>query len=116
MSSAPTSWLLKPCICASAALRRVANRKLNDEENFMSGRLKMAVVSMALMVASITAAFAISPEEARSIALVAVQGNEGAQVLMAGIYLRGDGGYATDPVLAAQWFERAAAQGNSYAQ
>jgi uncharacterized protein len=82
----------------------------------MSGRLRMALVSLGLMLAPITAAFAISPQEAKSIALVADQGNEGAQVLMAGIYLRGDGGYAKDPVLAAQWFERAAAQGNSYAQ
>lgn len=82
----------------------------------MLGRLKMAVVSMALMAVSITAAFAISPQEAKSIALVADEGNEGAQVLMAGIYMRGDADYTKNLVLAAQWFERAAAQGNSYAQ
>ncbi len=82
----------------------------------MFDRLKIAAGIMLLMLLPITTAWAISPEEAKSIALVAEEGNEGAQVLIAGIYMRGDAGYAKNMGLATQWFERAAAQGNNYAQ
>jgi TPR repeat protein len=47
---------------------------------------------------------------------LAERGSDGAQVLLAGMYLRGEGGVARDDRLAAEWFEKAALQGNPYAQ
>jgi len=47
---------------------------------------------------------------------LAERGSDGAQVLLAGMYLRGEGGVARDDRQAAEWFEKAALQGNAYAQ
>jgi TPR repeat protein len=62
------------------------------------------------------AAAAVTPQEGEMIARLAERGSSGAQVLLAGMYLRGDGGVARDPAQAASWFEKAAEQGNAYAE
>lgn len=54
----------------------------------------MLMLVSALLVLLIATAAAMTPEEARLIARVAADGNPGAQVLLAGLYGRGDGGYA----------------------
>ena len=70
----------------------------------------------ALLVLSIATAAAMTPEKAQLIAKIAADGNAGAQVLLAGLYLKGDGGYPGDPAKAAYWYEQAAVQGNAYAE
>jgi TPR repeat protein len=59
---------------------------------------------------------ATTPEEAALIANSAERGSAGAQVLLAVIYKDGAAGYAQNDKLAAYWFERAAEQGNAYAE
>ena len=71
--------------------------------------------AVALSWLLVAPAAAITPAEARLVERVAADGNAGAQVLLAGMHLRGEGGYARDPAKAVQWYERAAIQGNAYA-
>ncbi|BCB26873.1 hypothetical protein SKTS_17590 [Sulfurimicrobium lacus] len=59
---------------------------------------------------------AMTAEETTMISNAAERGNDGAQLLFAIEYLHGDGGVKKDEKLAAYWFERAGAQGNSTAQ
>jgi len=59
---------------------------------------------------------AMNPEEVATTRQAAENGSASAQVLLAIAYLNGDGGLAKDGKLAAQWFERAALQGNGYAE
>ena len=59
---------------------------------------------------------ATTPEEAALIANSAERGSAGAQVLLAVIYKDGAAAYPQNDKLAAYWFERAAEQGNVYAQ
>jgi TPR repeat protein len=47
---------------------------------------------------------------------LAERGSAGAQVLLAGMYLRGEGGVDCDEKQAAKWLEKAALQGNVYAE
>lgn len=47
---------------------------------------------------------------------VSERGNPSAQVLLAIAYLHGDGGLTANPAEAARWFEKAALQGNSFAE
>ncbi len=68
------------------------------------------------MMLIIYGADAMTPEEATLIANSAQRGSAGAQVLFAGIYNDGTGGYPQDARLSAYWFEQAAEQGNAYAQ
>jgi TPR repeat protein len=79
-------------------------------------RKSILVLVPALLVLLIATAAAMTPEQAQLIANIAADGDPGAQVLLAGLYLRGDGGYPGDPAKAAYWYERSAAQGNAYAQ
>jgi TPR repeat protein len=58
----------------------------------------------------------MTSEEAAMIINASERGNDGAQVLAAIMYLHGDGGHAKDEKAAAYWFEKAAIQGNVYAQ
>ncbi len=58
---------------------------------------------------------AMNREEANMVATAAERGSDSAQVLLAVIYLHGDGGYGRNEALAANWFEKAAQQGNAYA-
>lgn len=60
-------------------------------------------------------AAATTPAEAADIAALAEAGNDGAQFMLALMYLRGTGGCAADLARAARWLRRAAANGNAYA-
>ncbi len=79
---------------------------------------KLASAAIFLVSALLFAlpAAAMTPAEAKMIATAAQRGNDGSQVLLAVMYLNGDGGYAKNDKLAAYWFEQAAEQGNGYAQ
>lgn len=61
-------------------------------------------------------AAAMSPEQGSMVGKAAARGSAASQVLLGVMYLHGDGGYPQNPALAAQWLERAALQGNVYAQ
>jgi hypothetical protein len=71
------------------------------------------VVVTNLYAAGVAAA---TTEEGPLIMRLAERGSGGAQVLLAGMYLRGEGGVARDDGKAAEWLEKAALQGNAYAQ
>jgi TPR repeat protein len=73
----------------------------------------LAVVLTGICATAITAE---TDQELPMIKRLAERGSDGAQVLLAGMYLRGQGGVARDDRLAAEWFEKAALQGNAYAQ
>ena len=73
----------------------------------------LAAVVISLYATGIAAATA---EEGPFIIQLAERGNEGAQVLLAGMYLRGEGGVARNESEAAKWLEKAALQDNAYAQ
>lgn len=77
-------------------------------------RLLRVWLGVAVLLYSAVAA-AITPEEGSLIARLAERGSSGAQVLLAGMYLRGDGGVARDERQAAKWFDKAAVQGDAYA-
>ena len=59
---------------------------------------------------------AVTPDELALIAPAAERGSAASQVLLGVAYLNGDGGLAREPARAAYWFERAAIQGNAYAE
>lgn len=63
-----------------------------------------------------SAAHAMTQEEDAMVTYAAQRGSDGAQVLLAVMYLHGDPTHTKNEALAAQWFEKAAAQGNAYAQ
>jgi TPR repeat protein len=73
----------------------------------------LAAVLISLYATGIAAATA---EEGPIIMRLAERGNEGAQVLLAGMYLRGEGGVTRNESQAAKWLEKAAMQDNAYAQ
>lgn len=73
----------------------------------------LALVFATALLAS--TAQAMNREEANMVAIAAERGSDSAQVLLAVIYLHGDGGYNRNEALAATWFEKAAQQGNAYA-
>ena len=73
----------------------------------------LAVVMIGLHATGVTAA---TDQEVPMIKRLAERGSDGAQVLLANMYLQGKGGVARDDRLAAEWFEKAALQGNVYAQ
>lgn len=77
-----------------------------------------ALAGLAILLATlpVPAMPAASVNSAAVLAEIARNGNEGAQVQLAGHYLNGTGGFAQNPQLAALWFERAAIQGNAYAE
>lgn len=58
----------------------------------------------------------MTSEEAAMVINASERGNDGAQVLAGIMYLNGDGGHTKDEKSAAYWFEKAAVQGNVYAQ
>ena len=60
--------------------------------------------------------FAMNPEELAMTRQAAESGSASAQVLLAIAYLNGDANLVKNPRFAAQWFERAALQGNAYAE
>lgn len=59
---------------------------------------------------------ALSTNDVPLVARSAERGNDASQVLLGVAYLNGDAGLASNPGLAAHWFEQAALQGNAYAQ
>jgi hypothetical protein len=74
-------------------------------------------LSLGVAVVLYTAAgLAVTPEEGPLIMRLAERGSAGAQVLLGGMYLRGEGGVARDDRRAAEWLEKAALQGNAYAE
>jgi TPR repeat protein len=77
---------------------------------------KLLYTTFLAMLCIALPASAMTPEEAKMITTAAQRGNDGSQVLLAVMYLNGDGGYAKDDKRAAYWFEQAAQQGNGYAQ
>lgn len=64
----------------------------------------------------ISVAQAMTNDELAMTRNVAERGNPSAQVLLAIAYLHGDGGLTADPAEAARWFEKAALQGNGFAE
>lgn len=64
----------------------------------------------------VSCACAAGTDDAKWIATLAERGSASAQVLLAGLYLRGGDGVTRDDRLAAYWFEQAALAGNVYAQ
>lgn len=70
----------------------------------------------AVLAFSALPGFAMNPQELSMTRQAAENGSASAQVLLAIAYLNGDAGLAKDGKLAAQWFERAALQGNGYAE
>lgn len=74
------------------------------------------ILAVALAGLCTTQAMAASAEEKPVIERLAERGNDGAQVILAGMYQRGEGGLPQDEQAAARWFEKAAVQGNAYAQ
>lgn len=81
----------------------------------MHGRLLSLLVAAAALLC-MSAARAMTPQDLVMTRNVAERGNAAAQVLLAIAYLNGDGGLASDPRQAAHWFEKAALQGNGYAE
>ena len=79
---------------------------------------KLAGLLFILMVTALSTSvgYAMTAEEASMIMNASERGSDGAQVLAAIIFLNGDGGYAKNEKTAAYWFEKAAVQGNVYAQ
>lgn len=71
------------------------------------------VFAVALMAST---AHAMTQEEDTMVTYAAQRGSDGAQVLLAVMYLHGDPTHAKNESLAAKWFENAAEQGNAYAQ
>ena len=82
----------------------------------MKTRLRIMVLSLLLGICSAAPARAMTAAEAGMIDSAAQHGSASAQVLLAVIYLNGLAEYAKDEAKAALWFERAAEQGNDYAQ
>lgn len=72
-------------------------------------------ILMAFIPAIAALAAVTTPAEAADIAALAEAGNDGAQFMLALLYLRGEGGLAADLSRAAKWLRRAAANGNAYA-
>lgn len=70
----------------------------------------------AVMVFGAIPGYAMNPQELAMTRQAAENGSASAQVLLAIAYLDGDAGLVKDAKLAAQWFERAALQGNGYAE
>jgi hypothetical protein len=60
--------------------------------------------------------YAMTAEEIKMVTTAAERGDDGSQVLLALMYQHGDKGHHKNEALAANWFERAATQGNAYAQ
>ncbi len=69
---------------------------------------------VALLLAG--AAQAMTPEEAGMLFQGAERGSAAAQLMLGLAYLRGDGGLPKDAAAAAGWLEKAAVQGNAYAE
>ena len=76
-------------------------------------KLKLVVTVLALVS---LAGYAMSPEDVAQVMKYAEGGNASSQVLLGVAYLNGDGGLTRDPAAAAKWFEKAAVQGNGYAE
>lgn len=80
----------------------------------MSGTTRR--VLLAFLPALAVFAGATTPQEAAEIAALAEAGDSGAQLSMALLYLKGNGGLAQDIHRALRWLRRAAASGNGYAR
>ncbi len=77
----------------------------------------IARLLLSLSLASIASAgMATTPEQMTVIQREAERGRAASEVLLALAYLNGDGGLARDPAAAARWFEKAALQGNGFAE
>jgi hypothetical protein len=81
----------------------------------MVKKLVFWMLAAGLIAAGLAVAAPLADETAL-IANLAERGSASAQVLLAGLYLRGAGGLARDDRLAAYWFEQAAIAGNGYAE
>ncbi|MDD5405125.1 MAG: tetratricopeptide repeat protein [Sulfuricella sp.] len=78
--------------------------------------LKFAIFSLLMFSLLPNPGNAMTAAETTMVSNAAERGDDGAQLLLAIEYLHGDGGVKKDEKLAAYWFERAGAQGNSTAQ
>ncbi|BBP00076.1 tetratricopeptide repeat protein [Sulfuriferula nivalis] len=79
--------------------------------------MKRSILVGGLLLALVAAnSFAMSTDEAKMVSDAAVRGSASAQVLLAVMYKNGDGGYSKNEQQAAYWYEKAADQGNPYAQ
>ncbi|TRZ65978.1 MAG: sel1 repeat family protein [Rhodocyclaceae bacterium] len=96
----------------------ISGRRLPGRHSRMSPCRKAATVLLLSAVALFSAipGFAMNPEELATTRQAAENGSASAQVLLAIACLNGDAGLVKDAKLAAQWFERAALQGNGYAE
>jgi len=89
-------------------------RTAGDGEPKLGGATRR--ILLAFLPALAVIAGAMTPQEAHNIAALAEAGDSGAQLTMALLYLKGNGGLAQDIDRALRWLRRAAAGGNSYAR
>lgn len=87
-------------------------------KNYLKNYRKHALLLMlsAVFLVGAIPGYAMNPEELAMTRQAAENGSASAQVLLAIAYLDGDAGLLKDAKLAAQWLERAALQGNGYAE
>ncbi len=79
--------------------------------------MTVAWVAASLALAFCSAiGFAAVPDAIAVLTRAAEHGADASQILLAVAYLNGDNGLARNPAKAAYWFERAAIQGNAYAE
>ncbi|MFA5169979.1 MAG: tetratricopeptide repeat protein [Sulfuriferula sp.] len=69
-----------------------------------------------LLMLAAANSFAMTTDEAKMVSDAAARGSASAQVLLAVMYKHGDGGYSKNDQQAVYWYEKAAQEGNPYAQ
>ena len=82
----------------------------------MKVKLVLSVLAVALLFLADANSYGMSAEDVALITKYAESGSASSQVLLAVAYLNGDGGLSKEPAKAAMWFEKAAVQGNGYAE
>ena len=85
---------------------------------FLCSRVKSTAWAAVCLFLALCSGFCLAndPDSVSLITGAAERGTDASQVLLAIAYLNGDGQIARDPVKAVYWFERAAIQGNAYAE
>ncbi|MEQ1668404.1 MAG: SEL1-like repeat protein, partial [Sulfuriferula sp.] len=78
--------------------------------------MKRSLLLGSLLLMLATSSLAMTTDEAKMVTDAAARGSASAQVLLAVMYKNGDGGYSKNEQQAVYWYEKAAEQGNPYAQ
>lgn len=82
----------------------------------LRANMKRMILAAGLLLMLVANSFAMTADEAKMVSDAAARGSASAQVLLAVMYKHGDGGYNKNEQQAAYWYEKAAEQGNPYAQ